>query len=37
MKTIENAVEGWWEWQTVTDINWKINDKVIGWRPINLK
>lgn len=31
------AVEGWWEWQTVTDVNWKINDKVIGWRPIERK
>lgn len=29
--------EGWWEWQTVTDVNWKIYDKVIGWRPIERK
>lgn len=31
------AVEGWWEWQTATDVNWKINDKVIWWRPIERK
>ena len=31
------AKEGWFEWHYYTEINYLIHDKIIGWRPIELK
>jgi hypothetical protein len=31
------VIEGWWEYQSEADINWKISNKVVSWRPINIK
>ena len=29
------VIEGWFEYQTEVDINWKISSNVTHWRPIN--
>lgn len=31
------VIEGWWEYQSEADINLKISNKVVSWRPINIK
>lgn len=31
------VIEGWWECQSEADINWKISNKVVSWRPINIR